>query len=212
MFTAHFFCFFLLHREGGTHGAFVAYVCRHSSREICSGTGSDGLTDTAAGRFVLPRCSTVGLHCIRCHVPWSWRSMLDMCPWQDILWHWVECDRWCRHDSLSVSTRIRICVNTGWFHTCETLGSLTLSHLTSNEEQKCGMPPWIGIDFWRWNVRSFVTDHVIQPCALFVSRCPYPSLSNRPLPSPFSLFLFIQLWVCVCVFLALTVCLIHIYI
>jgi hypothetical protein len=39
------------------------------------------------------------------------------------------------------------CANTGWFHTCETLDSLTLPHLTSHQEQKCGMPPWIGIDF-----------------------------------------------------------------
>jgi hypothetical protein len=39
------------------------------------------------------------------------------------------------------------CANTGWFLTCETLGSLTFPHLTSHQEQKCGMTQWIGIDF-----------------------------------------------------------------
>jgi hypothetical protein len=29
----------------------------------------------------------------------------------------------------------------GQFHTCERLGSLTLTHLTSSQEQKCGMSP-----------------------------------------------------------------------
>jgi hypothetical protein len=54
--------------------------------------------------IVLPRCNTACLHFVRCHVPWSSLGLLDMCPWQDILWHCVERDRWC----LSVSTRIRI--------------------------------------------------------------------------------------------------------
>ena len=133
------------------------------------GTGSDGLTDTTSGRFVLPHFSTVCLQCVRCHVPWTvghcWTVWMMMCSYQDILWHWVKWDRWCRHDSLCLDPysylfEYGFTLVKRWVH---------WPHHTSSQEQKCGIHPC----WWDWNRfltgkwEVFCNRHDIHPCSLF---------------------------------------------
>jgi hypothetical protein len=69
----------------------------------------------------------------RCHVPWSSWTLLDMCPWEDIL---------C------------VCVNTGWLVSFTLVNGwvhwrwLTSRHLR-NRNVGCLHVDGIGIDFWR---------------------------------------------------------------